>query len=386
MSRSAMRPLICLRATSRLSLRSTPNPRIPSQTLHRPKSILQRRTYTSPSQPPPRQKPNYTLAILCGLTAVAATYAVTRPKALHLDAPPPPPSTTSVETSVKDHHPSDIEQIPTGNTSVPFFPQKIYLPRTPSSSTDSAPTPALPSGTDTGSEVEEYTLLGLGTRRVSLFRISVYIVGFYISTTSLPHLQQSLIHSTVGNNATTLVADEKDALRKTLLDGEGSMRVWGEVLGNGGKDAGVNSAWRVVPVRQTDWRHLREGWVRGVEGRGRVLGVEGEGFESAKGVFKSLLGGRGRVGKGEGVVLGRDGEGGLRVWVEEGGGEGEEKGKGGMQLLGEVKDERISRLLWLTYLGGAASEVASEEARASVVDGVMGVVERPVGTVETQVI
>ena len=56
---------------------------------------------------------------------------------------------------------------------------------------------------------------------------------------------------------------------------------------------------------------------------------------------------------------------------------------GTMASLGEVKDERISRLVWLGYLAGGT--VASDGARRSVVDGVMGLVERPIGTVETRV-
>jgi hypothetical protein len=51
--------------------------------------------------------------------------------------------------------------------------------------------------------------------------------------------------------------------------------------------------------------------------------------------------------------------------------------------LGEVQDERISRAVWLNYLAGKS--VASEPARASIVDGIMEFVERPVGTVATQV-
>lgn len=55
-----------------------------------------------------------------------------------------------------------------------------------------------------------------------------------------------------------------------------------------------------------------------------------------------------------------------------------------MSLLGGVNDERISRLVWMGYLAG--ENIASEDARQSVVDGVMDLVERPIGTVETQVI
>lgn len=55
-----------------------------------------------------------------------------------------------------------------------------------------------------------------------------------------------------------------------------------------------------------------------------------------------------------------------------------------MEKLGSVKDERISRLIWLGYLGG--DKVSSEAARKGVVDGCVAFAGRPVGSVETRVI
>ncbi|KAG7142009.1 hypothetical protein HYQ46_007717 [Verticillium longisporum] len=56
----------------------------------------------------------------------------------------------------------------------------------------------------------------------------------------------------------------------------------------------------------------------------------------------------------------------------------------GRQPVGRVEDERVSRLLWLNYLAG--KKVASEVARKNIIEGVMEFVERPVGTVATQVL
>jgi hypothetical protein len=53
-------------------------------------------------------------------------------------------------------------------------------------------------------------------------------------------------------------------------------------------------------------------------------------------------------------------------------------------LIGVVEDERVSRALWLNYLAG--KKVASEPARQNVVQGIMGFVERPVGTVAAQIV
>jgi len=85
---------------------------------------------------------------------------------------------------------------------------------------------------------------------------------------------------------------------------------------------------------------------------------------------------------GWGVVLRGEGGGGgeLSAWVE--------KSRDGRSLgwehLGALSDERVGRLVWLNYLAGA--KVASEPARRSIVDGVLDLVGRPIGTVETKVV
>jgi hypothetical protein len=55
-----------------------------------------------------------------------------------------------------------------------------------------------------------------------------------------------------------------------------------------------------------------------------------------------------------------------------------------MRWMGRVVDERVSRLVWLNYLAGKT--VSSEGARQSIVDGLMAIVERPVGTVVQRVV
>jgi hypothetical protein len=84
---------------------------------------------------------------------------------------------------------------------------------------------------------------------------------------------------------------------------------------------------------------------------------------------------RGSVPKGKELLLYRDGNGKLVVWYDD--------GKIGAQRLGQVEDERISRAVWLNYVAGKT--VASEAARKSIVGGIMEFVERPVGSVATQV-
>jgi len=122
---------------------------------------------------------------------------------------------------------------------------------------------------------------------------------------------------------------------------------------------------------------LRDAWVRHLTARAQSPASKDEygdeSFGASMQKFKQLFN-RGSVPKGKELLLSRDGKGKLAVWYDD--------GKVGAQRLGQIEDERISRVVWLNYLAG---KVASEGARKSIVEGVMEFVERPVGTVATQV-
>lgn len=287
-----------------------------------------------------------------------------------------------MEITGQDHGPN-TDQVPTGTSTIPYFPRSIWLPRSGGAS-EEGKSPALPAGIGAAQEEEEYQLLGLGVRKVSFLRIQVYVVGIYVAKGDMGRLQQELVRAAVGSGASTLVQGEKEDLRKTLLDGEGSTEVWSEVL----KEGGVRSAVRIVPTRDTNFSHMRDGWIRGIDLRGKGKEFEGDDFRMAVDQFKGMLGGRGSVAKGKVLLLGRDADGALRAWVKEDAAGAEPKTptpKGGrMTLLGTVENEKVSRLVWMGYLAG--QKIASEDARRSVVDGVIEIVERPLGTIETQVV
>ncbi|KAM0802116.1 chalcone-flavanone isomerase-domain-containing protein [Usnea florida] len=254
------RTLKCLRCTS-TPLR--PPFRIPKLARQVPS-----RNHASSTQSrnlPHRHPPSYNIAILCGASALAATWALTRQEPERLDAPPPnnrsDPSLTSgvrVEITGQDHGPN-TDQVPTGTSTVPYFPSRIWLPRSAAASEEQAgKSPALPAGMGAAKEEEEYQLLGLGVRKVSFLRIQVYVVGIYVAKSDMGRLQGELVRASVGSGASTLVQGEKEELRRTLLDGEGSTRVWSDVL----KAGGVRSAVRIVPTRVTNFSHMRDGWIR----------------------------------------------------------------------------------------------------------------------------
>ncbi|KAF7897120.1 hypothetical protein EAF00_005348 [Botryotinia globosa] len=259
-----------------------------------------------------------------------------------------PPSTSTKEAEAE-------ELIPTGTSTIPTFPKTLHFSDTP-----------------TTHPSEPYQLLGLGIRTVSFLHIQVYVLGLYISPSSIPTLQTTLLQLAAPNGASTLVANEKDALSAMLLDPARSEEIWSAIL----KNPEIKSIVRIVPTRNTDFHHLRDAWVRSLTARAQKNREEfgDETFGKAMGEFKALFN-RGSVPKGRELLLSRDESGKLGVWYED--------GVSGSQRLGEVRDERISRGIWLGYLAGA--NVSSEEARRSVVEGVMRFVERPVGSVEGMV-
>ena len=279
------------------------------------------------------------------------------------DAPPTFPGITPPDAS------EVIEQVPTGTSTIPTFPKTIYLSGPSSTSAPSS----------LSIDNQEYQLVGLGIRTVSFLGIQVYVVGMYIALSDISILQESLIR-TLDPVATTLVPGEKSKLKELLLDPERSEEIWNTIL----KDGKIRTALRIVPTRNTDFMHLRDGWVRGITNKTQKSSVikedpvfSDETFGQAVNDFKAIWGGGARknVPKGETLLLKRNAKGTMEAWYED---------KDGALKLGEVRDERVSRLIWLGYLGGKT--VSSEGARHSIVDGCMDYVERPVGTVATQVI
>ncbi|KAK3308363.1 chalcone-flavanone isomerase-domain-containing protein [Chaetomium strumarium] len=279
------------------------------------------------------------------------------------------------------------EIVPTGNSTVPTFPRRINLPSfTAPLSTTSTSEAATSPGITSPSDTTEYTLVGLGSRTVTFINLQVYVVGFYVATADIATLQNALTKK-VNHMATTLVPNEREQLRSALLDPAEGEKTWDELLAAG---IPARSAFRVVPVRDTDFHHLRDGFVRAIQGRAAALSgkrgqpgaAEDEAFGEAMRQFRAVFN-RGSVPKRREMLLVRDETGRLSISYDAGASKKEQR-PAGRQLIGVVEDERVSRALWLNYLAG--KKVASEAARKSIVEGLMEFVERPVGTVASQVV
>lgn len=312
--------------------------------------------------------------------------------ALKMDGPPGFPSGGGPSV-IPLHGHDNIEQVPTGNSTVPHFPTTIRLPSV-------AETENKKAGDDLSiSDGDDYQLIGLGIRTVSFVSIQVYVVGFYVAKADITTLQQRLVRTAIhppstdssaaisgagADAATSLVPPERAQLKDLLLDPERGDAAWTALL----KEEGIRTAFRIVPTRNTDFMHLRDGWVRSITARAQQKDGPGATqagefqdaeFGTAMNEFKAVFGGgqRKNVPKGQTLVLLRQANGVLDALFQP-------DPKKPVQWVGRVEDERLSRLVWLNYLAGKT--VSSESARRSIVDGLMTVVERPVGTVVQRVV
>ncbi|KAI1632739.1 chalcone-flavanone isomerase-domain-containing protein [Biscogniauxia mediterranea] len=380
------------------SLRSSPpsaplRSRLQPQPRHRQQ---QRRTFLKPSSPPSyravekldvsrmqAEQYNYWVRrrnfLICGALAgfTATVYTgyllvleLRKPKKFDSGgaAAPPDPFSTEAGSRRKTvvHDAEGREVVPTGNSTVPTFPRHLELSVAGGGGDSHTAKEKLDGGV-------EYTLVGLGVRTVSFLGIPVYMVGYYIATPDIAAIQSRLVKE-INPIATTLVANEKEELRQALLDPKRGEALWEDILA----DVRPRSVFRIVPVRDTDFHHLRDGFVRAIQARSsqgeRRADYADDAFAAGMRDFRALFN-RGRVPKRREMLLCRDASGRLTITYDDG-----DKAV----VVGTVDDERVSRLLWLNYLAG--SKVASEPARTSIVDGIMEFVERPVGTVATQVL
>ncbi|KAI5816833.1 chalcone isomerase, partial [Pyronema omphalodes] len=254
-----------------------------------------------------------------------------------------------------------VDLVPSGTTSVPAFPGTLRLE----------------TGLQ-GSEKGEYHLVGLGIRTVSFLNIQVYVLGFYVHGEDFEELQKEVLK--VLGEKSPVTEEEKLRVRKRLLDTKEGEEVWEKVLSEGR----WRSVVRIVPTRNTDFQHLRDGWVRGIQARStKQASYDDEAFMTSLSEFKALFGGafKKSVPKQKTLLLCRGKQGEFSAYYDptgrndgKFGGEGEEK----LQTLGSVKDPRISKALWLCYLAGA--KPASAPARESIMDGVLGMAKWPVET------
>ncbi|KAJ3153869.1 hypothetical protein HDU89_008734 [Geranomyces variabilis] len=226
----------------------------------RPETTTVRRASSQPHHAIPRRSPHAVGTAL--FAAVTAAFLIFGTHAVHADAPPdlPNPAVDSVEEPVT----------------------KKPVPKTLSLVYDGRP--------------HVFHLLGLGVRQVTFLNISVYTVGFYLDSRSMDALRK---------RAATF-APFTSAPEKKLEDVV-------EPLIRGNSEVSV----RVVPVRDTDGPHLRNGFMRILTGRmghesATLSESDRQAILEAMDVFRAAFP-TGNVKKGEEFVLTKTAGGALRL-------------------------------------------------------------------------
>lgn len=217
---------------------------------------------------------------------------------------------------------------------------------------------------NTGTETEMYDLLGVGVRTVSFIRFHVYALGIYIARDD-----QQLAHNVL---AGAVKLDEKTHdLKTALLDPEQGNRIIGHLL-----DHGVRLDIRIVPVRGTDFSHLRDGFVRQIlahplfkelsrsssaDASGSDIAASlGDGINQLKVAFSRKM----SVPKHNILHLARHKNGSLTITYYNSKSESSKKVE--TLVLGTVDSPSISKILMLQYLAG--NNVSSESARQTCIE------------------
>ncbi|GMK59224.1 hypothetical protein CspeluHIS016_0702390 [Cutaneotrichosporon spelunceum] len=183
-------------------------------------------------------------------------------------------------------------------------------------------------------------LVGVGVRTVSFVHMKVYSAGFYVDTYTLKRLPT--LPGWKGYTAADLRGPEAEERVQAVLDTPAAVAV------------------NVIPVRNTDFAHLRDGLTRTLVGRikmgrhrGEVTPADEEVIADAMQQFKAVFPG-GSVPKGKSLTLVRAGDGFLSVEYEG-------------RVLGKVANEWVANNLIKAYFN-AASPI-SPALRDSVAEG-----------------
>ncbi|SNX83818.1 uncharacterized protein MEPE_02526 [Melanopsichium pennsylvanicum] len=154
------------------------------------------------------------------IAGFVSAYALSSSDSLKLDAPPPFSAAASSLTSITADPSKEI--VVDTDTQLSF---PAYLP-TPASFSTTQPPP-------------RFKLIGLGVRTVSFLRVKVYVAALYIDEAKL--------------NARLTQSSNPDATPEQVIK---------ELL-----DHGTSAVIRIVPVRNTDFNHLRDGFIRALQNR-----------------------------------------------------------------------------------------------------------------------
>ncbi|KAK9359818.1 chalcone-flavanone isomerase-domain-containing protein [Lipomyces starkeyi] len=192
----------------------------------------------------------------------------------------------------------------------------------------------------------EFWLLGLGVRTVSFLKLHVYAVGIYVAKDDVPEILKTV----------ESISSDLDT-RSIVLDNKFGQEIFDALL-----EQPIRFALRIVPVRNTDFGHLRDGFVRSVmasiKSHHNIIGDvdTSDGINQLRCLFSRKL----SVPKNGELMMTMNKSGTLKCTYSP-------KMKDS-EVLGAVTDRSVVNALLLHYLVGP--QAASEQARVTFADSV----------------
>ncbi|KAF5094168.1 hypothetical protein D0Z00_003678 [Geotrichum galactomycetum] len=297
-----------------------------------------RRSFASAASAPSTARASYLLAGAAALAGSSAAYyyhhvAQTQSGLIQAESSAPSAKTALAKTVVTTT--DEGVRLVQPETTCPPFPAQLDLPQ------------------------DKYQLLGVGVRTVSFLSFHVYALGIYIA-----ERDRQLAHDVLAE-AKVLDPEHEGSLESALLDHDQSTKIISHLL-----DHDISLDLRIVPVRNTDFSHLRDGFVRQIlahplfkqlsrledEAVGESLGA---GVNDLKVAFSRKL----KAPKSTILHMTRLKTGELAMSYYQGKNEKDAE----VLELGIVKDKNLSKILMLQYLAG--KNVSSESARVNAVEG-----------------
>ncbi|AOA61718.1 uncharacterized protein PAS_FragB_0041 [Komagataella phaffii GS115] len=197
----------------------------------------------------------------------------------------------------------------------------------------------------------DFTLLGYGTRSVTFLSFRVYALGIYIAKEDIPKVQTVLDSKFMSNFTNkTKGSSHFEHVSNALKDATLSSILVENLL-----DADIRFKVRIVPVRNTDFNHLKDGLIKSILASSKTKEIQREQGDLATQLDQGLdelrkpFTTRGSFAKGNALLLERLPNSSLEL-------SSETYDKQGLLLkqthLGEIESPIISKLLLLQYLSG----------------------------------
>ncbi|ODQ79381.1 hypothetical protein BABINDRAFT_22465, partial [Babjeviella inositovora NRRL Y-12698] len=192
----------------------------------------------------------------------------------------------------------------------------------------------------------DFKLVAYGTRMVTFLNFKVYALGIYIAEADLPLIPKVCTPELLASLNSDASKTNSQKMAAILLDPAHSNDLTEKLL-----DAGIRFAVRIVPVRNTDFNHLRDGLVKSILAHPAVKksnDVVSEGLGQLRAIFGAR---KGSVPKNHVLLIERLATGALKVQYQKRiAGEAGKADTFENLEMGQVLEPSVGKFLMLQYL------------------------------------